>query len=394
MSSLAVPRRSQWLAERLSASSAPVGFTTVMDWLLNDPEFGYYGSGRVRFGPGGDFVTAPTQGSAFAELLRRHLWPCLEALAAQQAGPISLIEWGPGDGSLMAQLLESVDLQEAVWFDRLELVMVESSPALRQQQQQRLSALKLPICWTSPNELKLAPRRGLVLAHELLDALPVQRFVLASGRWHELAVSCDSSGQPQFCQGDPLSDSVLLQLEQLGLPADGGGRPDGWSSEWCPELAGWLQQARTVLSQGWLLAIDYALSASRYYAPQRDGGTLLACRAQRSSNDLLADPGLQDITAHVCSTLLEQLAPQADWHWRGAALQGEVLLQLGLAAEISALSEPGPLDLAARLARREELLRLVDPHLLGGFWWFWLEAQSDPPAPIPIRPSGWWPEGP
>ncbi|RPF75500.1 MAG: SAM-dependent methyltransferase, partial [Synechococcus sp. TMED155] len=156
----------------------------------------------------------------------------------------------------------------------------------------------------------------------------------------------------------------------------------------------WLQQARASLSQGWLLAIDYALSAQRYYAPQRDGGTLLACRGQRTSSDLLADPGRQDITAHVCSTLLEHLAPQAGWHCRGTALQGEVLLQLGLAAEISALSEPGPQDLASRLARREELLRLVDPYLLGGFWWFWLEAQSQPAAPTPFRPPGWWPEAP
>ncbi len=365
-----------------------------MDWLLNDPQFGYYGSGCVRFGPEGDFVTAPTQGSAFAELLGRQLWPCFEALALEQPGSISLIEWGPGDGSLMAQLLHALELGQTAWGERLEVVLVESSPALRQQQQERLADLSLPIQWLSPEALQRQPRRGLVLAHELLDALPVQRFVLASKRWHELLVCVDAAGQPQWCQGEPLGADTLQQLQQLGLPADGGGRPDGWSSEWCPLLSSWLQQARASLSQGWLLAIDYALSAQRYYAPQRDGGTLLACRGQRTSSDLLADPGRQDITAHVCSTLLEHLAPQAGWHCCGTALQGEVLLQLGLAAEISALSEPGPQDLASRLGRREELLRLVDPHLLGGFWWFWLEAQSQPAAPRPLTPPGWWPEAP
>mgnify|MGYP003335183662 FL=1 len=142
---------------------------------------------------------------------------------------------------------------------------------------------------------------------------------------------------------------------------------------------------------GWLLAIDYAMPAARYYAPSRDGGTLLACREQRTSTDLLRDPGRMDLTAHVCTTLVEQLAASAGWRWQGAALQGEVLLQLGLAQEITALSEPGPLPLADRLSRREQLLRLVDPHLLGGFWWMLLESDARPLPPRPDCPPAWWP---
>ena len=79
-----------------------------------------------------------------------------------------------------------------------------------------------------------------------------------------------------------MAPEVLGQLEQLGLPAGGGGRPEGWSSEWCPLMAPWLAQARACLSQGWLLAIDYAMPAARYYAPGRDGGTLLACRVHKT----------------------------------------------------------------------------------------------------------------
>ena len=391
MSSVAVPPQPCWLSQRLQASGTPVGFATVMEWLLSDPQHGYYGSGQVRFGPQGDFVTSPTQGAVFAELLRRQLWPLLEALAQQSSGAISLIEWGPGEGQLLAQLLEGADLQQQPWLQRLELVLVESSPALRQRQQQQLAALDVPCHWLTPEQLAAAPRRGVVLAHELLDALPVQCFELHQGRWHELAVGCDGAGAPCWQRAEPLPAAVLEQLQQLGLPADGGGRPEGWRSEWCPTLEPWLRQARQSLQQGWLLAIDYAMPATRYYAPQRDGGTLLACRAQRTNTDLLADPGRQDITAHVCSSLLEQQAAPTGWQWRGSALQGEVLLQLGLAAEISALSQPGPLDLAARLQRREQLLRLVDPHLLGGFSWFLLEAQSQEAAPQPATPPGWWP---
>jgi SAM-dependent MidA family methyltransferase len=97
------------------------------------------------------------------------------------------------------------------------------------------------------------------------------------------------------------------------------------------------------------------------------------------------------LTAHVCTTLVEQLGVKVGWSWQGAALQGEVLLQLGLAQEISLLSEPGPMPLAERLSRREQLLRLVDPHLLGGFWWLLLESGGSTSPPRPSSPPAWWP---
>ena len=383
-------QQSSWLVQRLQASAGPQSFVAVMDWLLNDPAYGYYGSGQVRFGSGGDFVTAPSQGPVFAELLARQLRPCLDALAAE-SGPLTLIEWGPGDGQLMRDLIAGIGAESPAWLDRLELVLVESSPALQARQRQTLAGSAVPVHWCSPQQLAAEPRRGLIVAHELLDALPVQRFGLQNGNWHEWLVGLDGQQQPCWQVGAGLAPAVLEQLEQLGLPPGGGGRPDGWSSEWCPALGPWLEQARACLRQGWLLAIDYAMPASRYYAPSRDGGTLLACREQRTSTELLRDPGRMDLTAHVCTTLVEQLAAFAGWRWQGAALQGEVLLQLGLAQEITALSEPGPLALADRLSRREQLLRLVDPHLLGGFWWLLLESDSATPPQRPACPPAWWP---
>ena len=183
--------------------------------------------------------------------------------------------------------------------------------------------------WCDPQQLGAEPRRGLILAHELIDALPVQRFGLHNGRWHEWLVGLDGQQQPCWQLGAALAPDVLGQLEQLGLPAGGGGRPEGWSSEWCPVMGPWLAQARACLSQGWLLAIDYAMPAARYYAPSRDGGTLLACREQRTSTDLLCDPGRMDLTAHVCTTLVEQLAASAGWRWQGAALQGRCCCSWG-----------------------------------------------------------------
>ena len=135
-------------------------------------------------------------------------------------------------------------------------------------------------------------RAGDDLAHELIDALPVQRFGLHNGSWHEWLVGLDGRQQPCWNWGLLAPDAGAIGA--AGLPAGGGGRPEGWSSEWCPAMGPWLAQARACLSQGWLLAIDYAMPAARYYAPSRDGGTLLACREQQTSTDLLADPGRMD----------------------------------------------------------------------------------------------------
>mgnify|MGYP003334845624 FL=1 len=146
---------------------------------------------------------------------------------------------------------------------------------------------------------------------------------------------------------------------------------------------------RRGLDRGWLLAIDYALTADRLYAPWRDGGTLLAVQDQRAGADLLRDPGRQDLTAHVCLDAMALAAGRSGWHWHGSALQGEALLGLGLAGELSALSGAEAGSLATRLQRREELLRLVDPHLLGGFHWMLL--QTEPAEALAGKAIRIWP---
>jgi SAM-dependent MidA family methyltransferase len=347
-----------------------VGWPQLLQWLLHDPDHGYYGAGHVRFGPRGDFVTSPALGSAFAELLARQLLPLFERLAALGSGPLALIEWGPGDGDLAVQLRGALERLDPHWLGRLELVLQEASPALRRRQHQRLAAAGWPLAAGTA-----APRRGVVLANELFDALPVERFRLGTDGWRRLQVTLDAGGRLQEVAGPPLAQALLRQLDALGLPADGGGRPLGWTSEWCPALAPYLRRMRRGLERGWLLAIDYALTARRLYAPWRDGGTLLAVRDQQAGADLLQNPGQQDLSAHVCLDAMALAAGRSGWHWHGSALQGEALLGLGLAGELSALSGDGAGSLASRLQRREELLRLVDPHLLGGFHWMLLQTE-------------------
>ncbi|MFM7086016.1 MAG: class I SAM-dependent methyltransferase [Cyanobium sp.] len=411
----AAPRRARpcppWLAERLRGHGGSVPFRTYMDWVLHDPEHGAYASGRLRIAPGGDFATAPSLGPDFAALLAPQLADWLQQLGP---GPLALIEAGPGEGHLARDLGIALARDWPQLAQRLELVLVDPSDGLVQRQRRLLADLPLPLRWCSWAELAADPLVGVVLAHEVLDALPVERIVWDGRRWcrqevalrprsavgphrpragngdpaaaseglisgalvdpdPERAEGGDGPAEPdglELVTGAPLEPGALQQLAELGLQPPGPQRPAGWSSEWHPALAPWLADCGAGLQRGVLLVIDYALEAYRYYAPQRSNGTLMAYRAQQASHDPLLDPGHWDLTAHLCLESLSRAAATTGWRPLGQRRQGEALLALGLAQRLHGLQQQAcPQDLATLLARREALLRLVDPAALGDFRW-------------------------
>ncbi|MEA5473975.1 SAM-dependent methyltransferase [Synechococcus sp. CCY9201] len=371
-----------WLLERLRSACGSVPFRTFMAWALHDPEHGAYGSGHLRIGPRGDFATAPSLGGEFAALLAPQLAAWLEELAAQGSGPLALVETGPGEGQLARQLAEALQQHWPQLAARTELVLVEPNAGMAERQRRQLEGLSLPLRWASFEQLAAQPLRGVVLAHEVLDALAVERIVWDGALWRQQVVALHEGGSAGLAlrlePGKPLEPEALEQLAALGLPpraseAAAGPAvpplPAGWCTELHPELAPWLRSCAAGLSRGRLLVIDYALEARRYYAPQRQDGTLMAYRDQTASADPLRDPGHWDLTAHICLESLEAAALAEGWQPLGQCRQGEALLALGLAERLHGLQQGSGADLAALLARREALLRLVDPHALGDFRW-------------------------
>jgi SAM-dependent MidA family methyltransferase len=138
-----------------------------------------------------------------------------------------------------------------------------------------------------------------------------------------------------------------------------------------------LSSCGSALIEGHLLVIDYGLEAWRYYSPARSEGTLMAYRQQQACSDPLREPGQWDLTAHLCLESLLEAAAAAGWQSLGHCRQGQALLALGLAERLHGLQQINLQageqstghDLATLLARREAMLRLVDPHALGDFRW-------------------------
>lgn len=364
--------------ERLQAAGGAVPFRSFMDWALHDPQHGAYGSGRLQVGPRGDFATSPSLGPDFAALLVPQLAQWLQQLPSDR--PLALVEAGPGEGDLAAQLAMALQQGWPALAARTELVLVEPNAGMRARQRERLAQLPMACRWSSFEQLAAAPLCGVLLAHEVLDALAVERISWDGAHWRRQLVALEPGpgAQPQlvFELGDPLEPELLAQLNDLALVPAGDQRPAGWTTELHPGQRPWLAAAAAALSEGVLLVVDYAHEAWRYYAPQRSNGTLMAYRQQQASDDPLQEPGCWDLTAHLCIDSVDADARASGWQPLGVRRQGEALLALGLAQRLHGLQQEPASQLADLLARREALLRMVDPTALGDFHWLAFQRQE------------------
>ena len=365
-----------------------MSFRRFMELALHDPVDGAYGSGRLRVGTKGDFVTSPSMGSDFAALLATQLAEWLDQIHTEApASPLSLVEVGPGEGNLAADVWAELHRLNPAWIDQLELVLVERNPGMASRQRERLAA-SAPgqVRWTTLDKLAADPIRGVVVAHELLDAFPVERLIWRDGAMRQMgvALSSDDAGQKVLHWDDQmLPDSIQQQLDwadrHCGVSVPPAQVPEGWTTEWHGEVAPWLEQVAKAVASGVMLIVDYAHDAERYYSARRFAGTLLAYQQQQASDELLADAGCRDLTAHLCiDTLLAQARDQG-WTVLGQCRQGEALLALGLGERLHNLQRLPAKELPQALQRREALLRLVDPAGLGEFRWIALSRSPDEP---------------
>jgi SAM-dependent MidA family methyltransferase len=376
-----------WIADALAAGGGTIPFRQFMELVLHHPEHGAYGSGRLQVGPRGDFATSPSLGPDFAALLAPQIAQWLQQQPVDQ--PLALVEAGPGEGDFAWDLAKELVAGWPELAARTTLLLLEPNAGMAERQRARLGQCPLPCQWPSVAELATQPVRGVLLAHEVLDALAVERIEWDGTLWRRQQVALHQvpGADPslRLVPGEPLEPEELVRLESLGLMQPGSQHPPGWCTELHPEQGPWLRAAAAALESGVLLVIDYALEAWRYYAPQRSNGTLMAYRQQQASPDPLQEPGCWDLTAHLCLETLEQAALATGWQPLGQCRQGEALLALGLAQRLHGLQQQSGVGLDALLARREALLRLVDPHTLGDFRWIAFsrgDASSHALAPL------------
>lgn len=313
------------LAERIMAAIAAnggaIGFDDYMQMALYEPGLGYYSGGATRFGAAGDFVTAPLISPLFSRTLARQCGDCLAELDT----PV-ILELGAGSGDMAADLLV-----ELAALERLpqRYLILEVSAALREQQSQTLQR-KAPQLVERVEWLERLPERpieGVLLANEIIDALPVQRFRLRAGVPQELAVG---QQEGRFVWVERPAPAALRQAVERIQAELGAPLADGYTSEYCAQIGPWLTSLAEVLKRGVMLFIDYGYPRSEYYHPQRGMGTLVCHYRHRAHDDPLILPGLQDITAFVDFSAAAQAGVSAGLDVLGFASQAQFLLGAGL----------------------------------------------------------------
>lgn len=272
-----------------------ISFARFMELALYHPQFGYYEKGFQQTGRGGDFYTSVSVGSIYGELLAFDFADRLASLP----GSVTLVEAGAHDGELARDILTYISQFRPDTFDRLEYLILEPSPKRAQKQQAILESFASKVKWKT-SWAEVGQFSGISFSNELLDAMPVHIFRWSkSNEWQEHGLS--HNGQKfhwiplEPCKALPEAQSLLPRVP----PELAAVFPEGFTIEHSPAATAWWREAAQALDRGWLMAVDYGFLQEDLLVPERARGTLRAYRKHQLSDDVLAAPGEQDITASV-----------------------------------------------------------------------------------------------
>ena len=322
-----------------------IGFDRYMERALYEPELGYYHNGSIKFGPQGDFVTAPELSPVLARALAAQL-----AAVVRNLDRPTVLEVGAGTGRLAVDLtraLGELGIRTRYW-------ILEPSPELRVRQRERCAAAGVQAHWFSdfPDE----PIEGAIVANEVLDAFPAICFVKRTGEVRPLGVGWMENGLT-WMEG-PVDEELSRQIASLEGRL-GRRLPDGYRSEVSRRLPSWIRRIAATLDRGAAFILDYGLTESEYYHPQRANGTLICHYRHRAHDDPFLFPGLQDISAWVDFSACARAAREAGLTIAGFTTQGQFLVEAVTLPEARISQEP------ADLAAAQALKTLVLPGEMG-----------------------------
>jgi SAM-dependent MidA family methyltransferase len=336
----------------IEARGGWIGFARFMELVLYEPGLGYYSAGAHKIGAAGDFVTAPEVAPVFSRCLARQ---CAEVLDGLGGGDI--LEFGAGSGVMAAVLLE-----ELVRLDRLprRYRILDVSADLRERQKATLAQC-MPAMLDRIEWMDRLPKAfsGIVLANEVLDAMPFERFVIRGGEVNALGVS-SQLGRLEWSEiraPAALRDAVRGIEAELGPPL-----PEGFASEVNLALAPWFAGLARAIERGVALFVDYGLARRDYYAAERRMGTMLCHYRHRFHDDPFVRLGLQDVGAWVDFSAVAGAAQAAGLDVIGYATQAHFLIGCGIGDYVAEVSNLG---LVERLNLSRQAMVLTLPGEMG-----------------------------
>ena len=330
-----------------------LSFAEFMMLALYHPQYGYYCRENFALGRWGDFITAPLLSPLFGACLAK---PCQQTI--EKLGGADILECGAGTGELAIAILQTLAAEKSL---PTHYYIYEISQSLKEKQRKALST-HLPrhlferCVWLDT----LPPSfQGVILANEVLDALPVHCFAITEAGIKERCIGWEEDHLAWHLT-QPLTPGLKEAVQTLKATYH---LPTPYQSEINLGLADFIQPLARALQKGIMLFIDYGYEQNEYYHPLRQQGTLTCFYQHRHHDDPLALPGLQDITAHVDFTRVIESAEQCGCEVTEFTTQALFLLNCGLRE--MAIKKEASLNEREKFTLRQALKTLLLPTEMG-----------------------------
>ncbi len=279
------------IKREIKDAGGAITFYDFMKIALYHNELGYYVKAPLRIGKGGDFITSPHTHSLFGALIARQLLDFRDFINNTET--FSIVEMGSGSGYLAKDILSYLKKYRKDFYDIVSYIIIEPIDSLRNIQKTLLNEFQDKVVWVN-NIYDIDNFNGCVISNELLDAFPVHLIKKVDNSFFELYVVLDDHNNLTFDKGDisstQLDNYISLLYDIL---------PDNYQTEINLDIKNWLIDINNRMDKGFILTIDYGYIWKDFFHPNRNRGTLLSYRQHQVTEDVLANPGEQDITAHV-----------------------------------------------------------------------------------------------
>ena len=339
----------QKIIERIK-TEGPIPFETFMEMALYEPGLGYYATDNIEIGRAGDFYTSQHVHPAFGAMIAVQLEEMWKTMG--RPPDFYAIEPGAGAGLMCLDILQY--LQDKEFYHALTYLLVETNPSVQLKQKNVLNKYEDKVRWAS-SLMAVGNRKGCILSNELLDAFPVH-LVEMNEEIKEIYITfSDDSSFSEIKM--PLSTTALTDyFDEFSVQL-----PKGYRTEINLRIKDWLQSASEILSEGFILTIDYGYPSREYYSEERNRGTLLCYYRHQVHEDPYTNIGHQDITAHVNFSSVKKWGEFFGFRTLGFCRQGTYLISLGIDGVIRKLFANSP-DYLFEVAR---IKRLIFPGTLG-----------------------------
>ena len=339
------------LIQHINTRDGWISFEEFIDFVMYKPGLGYYSAGAEKIGHSGDFTTAPEISKLFGMALANQITPILDHYQSP-----SIIEIGAGTGKLAFDIMTQLNDYQ-VNFDRYYIL--ELSADLKQRQQSMLSHLPTKtlnkIVWL--DSIPVDSIDGVIIANEVIDALPFTRFKSQNGQVYELGISVEDN---QLIEQPRLADEILSNTVDSIAKEIGMTFQDGYTSEIRINFGSWFRTIESMLSSGSIFFVDYGYSRQEYYDEERTNGSMICHYRNVAHEDPLSNLGIQDISASVDFSQLADVALQRNIEVGFFTSQADFLINGEILGVIESVIDEG---LKMRLT--QEVKQLLLPNQMG-----------------------------